>query len=380
MIYNYQKSNRFFAQAADDIKGIAEDELRALGATGLKQAYRGIYFTAKKNALYSINFQTQLINRILAPLITFPCQSDRHLYKKASKIPWKDFLSPAHTLAVFATVTNSSIRHSKYAALRLKDAIVDYFRSRTGSRPSVDTRNPDVWFNLYIENDEATISLDTSGGSLHRRGYRREAVAAPMIETLTASLLTHAKWNGSTPLYDPFCGSGTILCEAFLRASHTPPAFLRTKFGFERLPDFDPILWERIRKEGMKQITPISKGLVAGSDISGGAVELARKNCGVIDKERVISIQQRDVFDIEKLEGMTIICNPPYGIRSGKGKDLSGFYKNFGDFLKQRCAGSTAYVYFGERQYIKNIGLKASWKKPLNNGGLDGRLVKFDLY
>ncbi len=379
-MYLYQQTNRYFTQVADDLKNIAEEELRALGASELAQSYGGIYFTASPEILYSINFHSRLIHHVLAPLISFKCHSDRVLYKRSSQVPWEDFLDPSQTFAVFGSLSQSAIRHSKFAALRLKDAIVDFFRTRTGKRPSIDTSEPDVWFNLLIDNNRATISLDTSGGSLHRRGYRVKTIEAPMIETLAAAIIYYSEWDGLTPLYDPFCGSGTLLCEGYMRASNTPPAVLRRKFGFERLPDFNASLWNEVRKEGMRKMTPVSRGLVGGSDISLRAVRSSIRNCSLIDARNTVKITQQDVFNIKSLKGKTIICNPPYGIRMNKNVDLGDFYKKFGDFLKQRCRGSCAYVYFGERKYIKNLGLRPSWKKPLSNGGLDGRLVKYELY
>lgn len=379
-MYNYQKTNRYFAQAADDIKDIAEEELILYGAQKTSQAYRGIYFTANTKVLYSINFHSRLINRILAPLISFNCRSDEILYKRALRINWEDFLNPSKTFAVFTSVTNSSIKHSKFASLRLKDAIVDYFRNLTGKRPSIDTREPDVWFNLHIENDEATISLDTSGGSLHRRGYRKQSVQAPMVETLAAAIINYSGWDGKSALYDPFCGSATLLCEAYMFASKTPASMFRKKFGFERLPDFNLSLWKKIKEEALEKINPVKEGIIAGSDVSPDAVKASITNCTVLDKENAIEIEKYDVFDIDKIYGSTIICNPPYGIRIGKHNELGDFYKRFGDFLKQRCKNSTAFIYFGDRKFIKNIGLKPAWKKPLSNGGLDGRLVKYELY
>ena len=379
-MYNYQKTNRYFAQAADDIKDIAEDELLTYGAQNISQAYRGIFFTANTKTLYTINYHSRLINRVLAPLISFNCRSDEVLYKRSLQVKWEDFLDPSKTFAVFASVTKSTINHSKFASLRLKDAIADYFRNRTGKRPSIDTREPDVWFNLYIENNEATISVDTSGGSLHRRGYRKQSVQAPMIETLAATIINYSGWDGKSPLCDPFCGSGTLLCEAYMFASKTPTSIFRKKFGFERLPDFNLSLWKKIKEDALEKIIPVKKGAIAGSDISSDAVKASIENCKVIDKENVIEIENYDVFDIDKIDGSLIICNPPYGIRMGKTDDLGDFYKKFGDFLKQRCKNSTAFIYFGDRKFIKNIGLKPSWKKPLSNGGLDGRLVKYELY
>lgn len=379
-MYEYQKSGRYFAQVSDDIKDIAEAELLELGANDTSSSYHGIYFNADKESLYKINLCSRLINRVLAPLKTFSCHSDKYLYKTGKKINWEEFISSEQTLAVFANVSQSKINHSKYAALRLKDAIVDYFRERTGSRPSIDTQNPDLWLNVHIDQNVAIISVDTSGGSLHRRGYRVESVKAPMSETLAASIIRYSEWNGKTKLYDPFCGSGTFLCEAYLTATKTPSANRREKFGFERLPDFEPNLWKKVKKEAVKNSQPIDNNLIQGSDVDSTAVSVAQKNSAVIDPNGKIKIFQKDIFDIEKLESTTIVCNPPYGIRIKESGDLGTFYKRLGDFLKQRCTNSTAYIYFGDRAHIKNIGLRSNKKWILSNGGLDGRLVKYEMY
>ena len=379
-MYSYQKNSRYFAQVADDTKELAAIELRNLGAKSVDLTYKGIYFNAKQKDLYRINLQSSLVNRVLAPLLTFDCHSDRYLYKTAHQIRWLDFLTSYQTFAIFSTVSDSKISHSKFASLRLKDAIVDYFRSVTGLRPSVDTKKPDLWLNLRIHRNRATISVDTSGGSLHQRRYRKESVEAPMIETLAAALLKASGWDQSQPLYDPFCGSGTLLCEAYLQATGTPANGLRTLFGFERLPDFDPRIWKEVQKECHKKQRAVRNGLIAGSDISQKAVATSRRNTNILTTDRRISVQQKDVFHLDKLQGQFIITNPPYGIRLGRSEDLSHFYQRLGDFLKKQCQGATACIYFGDRKYIKHIGLRSSWKKPFTNGGLDGRLVKYELY
>jgi len=380
MKYAYQKNNRYFAQTANDVRDIVEQELIELEAKDTSLASSGVYFNATQDVLYTINYNSHLCNRIIAPLLTFDCHSDRYLYKTALKIEWDDFINEKQTFAVYASVSNSAIKHSKYAALKLKDAIADYFREKKGVRPSVDTIDPDLWINLHIRNNKATISIDTSGGSLHRRGYRKRSVSAPMIETLAAAIIRLSGWDGVTPLYDPFCGSGTLLFEACLYASNTPPAFLRQKFGFEMLPDFDKNIWIDVKNNSKQKMKKLSPGLISGSDISEEAVKIAMENRDMIDDSKSIHIKQKDVFQIGDLNNTFIICNPPYGLRLKKGQDLSHFYKRLGDFLKQKCTGSTAVIYFGERKYIKNIGLKPAWKKPLANGGLDGRLVKYELY
>ncbi len=379
-MYEYQQSGRYFAQAADDIKDIVEAELLELGAIEISPSYRGIYFNADQESLYRINLHSRLINRILAPLKTFKCHSDKYLYQVGQQIHWEDFLSPEQTLAIFANVAQSNISHSKYAALRLKDAIVDYFRERDGKRPSIDTRNPDLSLNLFIDKNVAIISVDTSGGSLHRRGYRLETTQAPMSETLAASIIRYSEWDGKTPLYDPLCGSGTLLSEAYLAATKTPSANLRNKFGFERLPDFDAGLWVKVKEDANNKVKSIGSNLIQGSDLDLKVITVAKKNSAVIDPAEQIKFIQKDIFEIEKLENTTIVCNPPYGIRMEKRKDLSTFYKDIGDFLKQRCTNSTAFIYFGDRKYIKQVGLRSSKKWILSNGGLDGRLVKYVMY
>ena len=220
----YQHSERYFAQVAGGMEEMAADELCRLGAEEPSLAYRGLYFNAGKAALYRINYQSRLINRVLAPLFIFKCHSAKYLYIQASKISWPALFTPENTFAVFASVSHSHIRHSKYAAQKLKDAIVDTFRRQTGKRPDVERHTPDVWINLYIINNRATISLDTSGGSLHRRGYRVKSVEAPMQETFAAAILLLSEWTGDTPLHDPMCGSGTLLAEALMICSQTPAA------------------------------------------------------------------------------------------------------------------------------------------------------------
>jgi putative N6-adenine-specific DNA methylase len=380
MQYDYQTTSRYFAQVADDIKPLAEEELISLGAGEMDPVYRGIFFTADQSTMFRVNYHSRLVNRILAPLISFHCPTDQVLHRRTSDLPWEEFLDPGKTFAVFTSVSGSNIGHSQFAALRVKDAVVDRFRRLTGNRPSIDTRDPDLWIHLYLHNDRATISVDTSGGSLHRRGYRGQTVEAPMIETLAAAVINMTGWDGSTPLYDPMCGSGTLLCEAYLKATRAPAGLLRKRFGFERLPDFDRAVWAQVRREGMEQVLPLPEGMIAGSDRSFEALEAARSNCAQLDPNKSIVLRQADLFSLEGIEGATIVSNPPYGIRMGRGEDLGEFYRKLGDFLKHRCKGSTAYLFFGDPAHLKQIGLRPSRRIPLSNGGLEGRLARFELY
>ena len=380
-MYQYQNTNNYLAQVPEDLKEYAKDELISLGVKEIKETYRGIYFKADKPLLYKINFKSRLIVRILAPLITFSCHSDRYLYKTAyNNIKWDDFLSENSNFFIISNVSNSNIKHSRFAAQRLKDAIVDYFKKKYGKRPSVDKKNPDIYINLFIRNNKATISLDTSGGSLHKRGYRKQSIEAPMSEIVAAALIKISEWNLETPLYDPFCGSGTILCEAYMYASNTPSGILRKKFGFENLPDFDLSIWKEEKRKALEEIKEIPKGLISGSDISEFAVKASLKNCSIIDKVGKISIKKEDFRKVKLRDNSIIITNPPYGIRLKTDEPIKSLYKDFGDFLKREIKGSSAFIYFGNRELIKSIGLKPEFKKIIYNGGLEGRFVRYDIY
>ena len=380
MIYNYQMSNRFFAQIADGMEELGVDELTGLGAKDVKPTFRGLYFSADNEALYRINYTARIISRVLAPLLTFDCHSTDYLYKTARTIPWTELFSLNNTFVISANVSNSIINHSQYAALVLKDAIVDSFRDKYDDRPNVERINADICFNLHISKNKATIYLDTSGGSLHRRGYRQEAVDAPMQETLAAAIIRMSSWNGLTPLYDPMCGSGTLLLEALMHYCTIPSGYFRESFGFRFMPDFDEHTWNSVKQEADEKIRPLKEGLIAGSDISSQAIEMARMNSRNLPSGRNIRFSKLRFQDIESIKDTTIVCNPPYGLRMKNSQDMGAFMTEFGDFLKQRCTGSSAYVYFGNRELIKKVGLRTAWKKPLKNGQLDGRLVKYDLY
>jgi putative N6-adenine-specific DNA methylase len=201
-----------------------------------------------------------------------------------------------------------------------------------------------------------------------------------MNESLAAAIIRLSGWQGDKRLFDPMCGSGTLLCESLIRCCRIPPGFLRKKFGFEFLPDFDKAAWRKERDAAVKEIRGLPKRTIYGSDISEKAIAASRTNLACFKDGRKVNLRRIDFRDLEGAEDAVIVCNPPYGIRRKETEDLGVFYKSLGDFLKQKCKGSTAYIYFGEREFIKKIGLRSSWKKPLKNGGLDGRLVKYELY
>jgi len=379
-MFDYQKENRFFAQISGGMEELGASELKELGAFKVKPEFRGITFSADRKNLYQIVYKSRLVSRIIAPLKTFQCHDYDDLYRTARRVSWEKILSPSLTFAIFSNVANSKIDHSHYASLKLKDSIADYFVDKFGERPDIDTREPDVWLNLHIHNNQATLGFDVSGGSLHKRGYRKNKVSAPIQETLAAAIIRISGWDRKSPLYDPMCGSGTILAEAVMSAADIPAAALRDFFGFYFMPDYDDSLWEQIKATENNKIRQIPSNLISGSDISGEAVKISRENLALLPMDYKVPLKTIDFKDAKPQEGATIITNPPYGIRMTEKGGMEAFYKRLGDFLKQKCKGSNAYIYFGERELIKHIGLKATWKKPLKNGGLDGRLVKYEMY
>ncbi|MFP4030933.1 MAG: class I SAM-dependent RNA methyltransferase [Desulfococcaceae bacterium] len=375
----YQKNGRYFAQVPGGMEELAAEEILALGGRNAEPTVRGVHFDAKPAAVYAVTYGARLATRVLAPLLAFPCPNSDVLYQKAHTLPWNSLLRTDETFAVVANVARSAVTHSQFAALRVKDAVADRFQERIGKRPSVDRRDPDLWINLHIHEDTATISLDLSGGSLHKRGYRREGLEAPMQETLAAAIIRLAEWDGDRPIHDPMCGSGTLLCEAAMEYCRVPAGHLREKFGFERLPDFDPILWKAVRQRMDEDIRPLPGDLIFGGDSDGKAVAVARANLKQLPGGEKVTLRRARFQELEGLQDCVIVANPPYGVRMGDG-DPGEPITELGDFLKQRCQGSTAYLYFGDRELIKKVGLKPAWKKPLRNGGLDGRLVKYELY
>ena len=239
-MFHYQEHREFFAQVAGGIEDLAAIELESLGATNLKVGMRGISFSASLQDLYRINYRSRLLTRVLAPLVKFEARTPEQLYLGAKRVDWTNIFRLDQTFAVFANVFRSDIDHSQFAALKVKDCVVDMFRKRyKDSRPNVDAKDPDLWISVHIHENNATISLDCSGGSLHRRGYRQHAVEAPMMETLAAAILDFAGWEGKRRFYDPMCGSGTFVIEAAMMAANIAPGMQRSYFGFIYLSNIE---------------------------------------------------------------------------------------------------------------------------------------------
>ncbi|MDI6816925.1 MAG: THUMP domain-containing protein [Actinomycetota bacterium] len=371
----------FFATTAKGIEAVLAREIEALGLTVASEQTGGVAFTGTMEAAYRANLWLRTANRILMPLIEFDCFSEQDLYDRVRRLDWPRYLKPSMTLAVDANVRDSNITHSKYAALKTKDAIVDNLRAKLGSRPDVNPNDPDLRVNVHIHRNRCTLSLDTSGESLHRRGYRRSQVEAPLKETLAAALVELTGWDGTTPFIDPMCGSGTIIIEAALKAANIAPGLIRERFGFERWLNFDKALWDRLIGEARAQRKHKLGTVIAGYDASSKAIKAAAANVRAAGLEELITLGVKDISDFTPPPGPgVIIVNPPYGERLGDKEELAPLYKLIGDVFKQRCNGYTGYVFTGNLDLAKRIGLKTSRRFVLYNGPIESRLLKFELY
>lgn len=379
-MFEYQKNNKFFAQVISTMEELCKDELIELGAKNATAAYRGVYFEADKKTLYKINYCSRLASRVLAPLGNFKARSGKDITAEALKIKWDEIFPVDKTFAITSAVNNSEINNSLYASQALKDGIADYFRNKLGKRPNVDVKNPDVRFNLFIEKNQAILSLDTSGESLHKRGYRLLAGEAPMQETVAAAIVKLSGWNGEKPLWDPMCGSGTLLCEAMMHYCKVPAQYLRKHFGFFNLPDFDKTIWEGVKIESDKNIRSLPKGIISGSDKSQRMIKVAEENLSYLPYHKEVYLSGQPFQHIAEFNDGVIITNPPYGIRLGEIEEAKSLFKEFGDFIKTKCHGTSAFIYSGDPELRKSIGLKTSKRIPLSNGKLKGVLFQIDSY
>lgn len=377
-------SARFFATSAKGVEPILAKELQELGVENLRTASGGVHFEGSMEALYRANLWLRTANRVLMQLAVFSCSTPQVLYQNARQIRWNNWISAEQTLAVDCNCRNSAIDHSHFAALKIKDAIVDQIRDSTGSRPNVNTRDPDIRVNAHIANDSCVLSLDASGDGLHMRGYRRQTVEAPIRETLAAAIVELADWNSEGFFIDPMCGSGTILIEAALKALNYAPGLLRSRgktFGFQRWRGFDETCWSKLVDEAKGRIRERIPGRLLGYDISRQAIEVAKNNITVAGISQCARLAKGNVLKLNPSGHTgTIACNMPFGERSGHVEALAPLYRGVGDILKQRCTGYKAYLFTGNLKLAKSIGLRPSRRYTLYNGPIECRLLEYDLY
>ena len=379
-----EKRHPFFISCARNLENMLLAELKELGVTEAsngRAVHLGVEAELTREEVYRVVYGSLLASRVLRPLGSFDCTSEEDLYENALDFSWDALIKPDQTFKVTASVADSALTHSHYAALKLKDAIVDSLREARGERPDVDKDNPDIRINLFLHRDKATISLYYSDGIMHKRGYRPHAVEAPLKENLAAAMIRLARWNGTEPLRDFFCGSGTILLEAAMVATKTPGGWFRQWQGFESLPDFNQETWDAVKDELDAKIVPLTPGLIGGADIDSSSVLAARANIKTTPFHGAIAIGLADFKKIDgNFAGSVIVTNPPYGVRlGGEEAEVHKLYEDFGYFLKMKCPGSRAVILFPEPKFEKDIWFKPLRGMFLDNGALDVRANVYDV-
>jgi putative N6-adenine-specific DNA methylase len=371
----------FFATCARGIEPILAGELRELGAKEIEIGRGGVHFAGDKTVLYKANLWLRTAIRVLCPILEATVTSPEELYDAVRTLDWTQYLTPDHTLAVDCNVRDSRITHSKYAALKTKDAICDQFVDRCGRRPSVDVDKPMVGFNLHIYKDQAVLSLDSSGDSLHKRGYRPILTKAPLNEALAAAIILLTDWKGESPFIDPMCGSGTLPIEAAWIALHRPPGLTRKHFGFQGWMDYDVKLWTDLRDQARLGVLKKLPAPILGFDIRKDAIAFSRSNARAAGIGNLIHFEVGDVTQFRPPPGPpgTIVCNPPYGERIGEEKELRTLYRTLGEVLRERCAGWSAFVFTGNASLARSIRMPAAAQIPLFNGKIPCRLLRYDL-
>lgn len=373
--------NQYFATVARGLEPLAAQELSALGATAVEVGFCGVGFSGDRALLYRVNLWARLPFRVLVKLHEFSCQTAEDLYQGVQTIDWSAYLTPSHTLAVTATGKSRQLNHTHFTALQVKNAIVDQQQAAFGERSNVDIDQPDVQINVYLEQDRCTVSLDSSGGSLHRRGYRQAMGTAPLKESLAAALIQLTGWQPEMPFIDPLCGSGTLPLEASLMALNIAPGLFREQFGLETWPDFDHVLWDDLLQAAEQEQREDLAATIVGCDRDAEVIRQARVNalnCGV---GHLVKLNHMALEQVEApADHGILLCNPPYGERLGQGEDLGAFYKLLGNVLKQRFKGWTAFVLSGNRELGSTIGLRSAQRFPVYNGAIACQLMKYELY
>ena len=358
---------------------LLEKELLQLGAQNIKLGIRNVSFFGDKGFMYKCNIGLRTAIKILKPIKKFRVKNETELYDKIKEIQWENFLDVNGTLAVGSTLSGSLFTHSQYVSLKTKDAIVDRFRDKFGSRPNVDLRHPDLKIDVHIDRSYCTVSLDSSGESLHKRGYKISTNIAPMNEVLAAGLVMLSGWNGESDFMDPMCGSGTILIEAAMIACNIPPNLMRNEFGFESWKDWDVDLYEKIENSLLTKTRDFHFKLI-GFDKSPSAVRKAIENIKNANLEDFITVKHEDFFKTHKSPDnkLIIVFNPPYGERLDL--DFKSFYSQIGNTLKHNYSGSISWFITSNLEALKYVGLRPSRKIKLFNAKLESRFVKYELY
>ncbi len=374
---------------AKTFKGLEEvlaQELIELGANDVQLERRAVSFRGDKALLYRANFGLRTAIRILVPIASFKAKDTDALYKQLKALDWSRYMTVNNTFAIDATVYSESFRNSRFVTYRVKDAIVDYWSEKVNQRPNVSVQNPDMTINIHIANEQVTLSLDSSGDSLHKRGYRVATTEAPINEVLAAGMLLMAGWRGQSDFYDPMCGSGTLLIEAALIARNIAPGVFRQSYAFEKWPDFDADLWNEIYNDDSHERDFAHH--IYGSDASFYAIQQAAKNVKSAGVQKDVELKQIRIEEI-KITNLQfpitnasplVMLNPPYGERLKSNKEMEDLYSAIGTALKHQFTGATAWIISSNAEAMKCIGLKPSKKYRLLNGELDCQFNKYELF
>ena len=372
---------------AKTFKGLEEvlaGELIELGANNVQIERRAVSFTGDKRMLYTANFCLRTASRILVPIATFKAKNTDDIYEQAKQIDWAQYMNTSMSFAIDATVYSDLFRHSQFVTYRVKDAVVDWWMEHGGVRPNVQLTNPDIYLNVHIAGDTVTLSLDSSGESLHKRGYRVANTQAPINEALAAGMLLLAGWKGQSDFYDPMCGSGTLLIEAALIARNIAPGIYRKGFAFEKWANFDADLFEEVYSDDSREREFTHK--IYGSDAGFYAVQTAIKNVQSANLQRDIEVKQIRVQELKtengkgKTEGALVMMNPPYGERLSQDKDVLRLYQDIGTTLKHQFCGATAWIISSNEEALKCVGLRPAKRIRLINGDLDCLFNQYVLF
>ena len=368
---------RFFASCPRGLEALLADELRSLGAEQVEPVQGGVGFAGPFALCYRVNLHSRLASRVLMRVGGGEYRDEEDIYQGTRSFDWPAMFDVSQTFMIRVTASRSPLRSLEFVTLRIKDAVCDCFREATGERPDVDTREPDVRIHAWITEDSCTLYLDTSGASLYKRGLRRQAGVAPLNENLAAGMLRLAGWQPGVPLFDPMCGSGTILMEATLMALDIAPGSFR-EFGFRHLRQFDETAWQAERDAAAARQLPVTPQPIYGRDLFGRSLRDAEVNFASAELLPAISLIQGNVLESPApAETGIIVTNPPYGVRIGEQAELAAFYPSLGDWLKRQCAGWTAYILSADMNLPKLIHLHASKRTPLFNGALECRLFEY---
>lgn len=374
---------KLFVMCSFGLEPLLINELAELGCKETKEGFCGVHvLDASMEDVYRINYCSRLASRVLLPLLRFYCEDKDTLYKKTLSVNWGNYFKKNLTFAIDSNVNHENLRNSLFAAQVVKDAICDKLKNDCGYRPDVDLQNPDIQLNLFIHEKEAIISLDTSGQPLHKRGYRKHTGAAPMQETLAAALLTIAGYDETKVIVDPCAGSGTLLIEAALMASKTPPGYLRQKWGFENHPNFDNQKWNQIKIEADSKKKKLKQGFFWGLEREKEITSFCRANSKAAGFEKDIIIECENFINhTPKADYNFLICNPPHGKRLASEDDLVPLYKALGDFMKQKLhKPAKGFIFTSSAMLSKRVGLQTKKRHIIKSSGMEARLLEFDIY